>query len=1058
MINDQMMETRVFSHSGIQSVGDALRSYRCSYYLLFIIYLLWSPLDASAEDYAFRLKNTLAFQRTAETVEVAVPEDIDLSATALYTESGTAVPFEVAGERVIRFQATVAAGSTAGFVLREGTPVAPTKVTYAAVKSPSSRADIAWENDLCAYRMYSTVLLKNEPNTAQGVDVWFKKKAVPVIDDMYNLSNYHNESQCGVDAYSVNGKRLGCGGTAAVVGGHLQMHNPYSSCTLGDQSALRSGFTTTYENVSIDGATYTKTLTVETTAGALLNKGTVRFDGPAKTFRLAVAVYQHTDMTHIVNGNAFTEVPGLVGWAEAKSEGSITSAGARFFQGAYIPSGEPSGTVTTEVIDDHLCLTVDYTVGTELTFYFGGGWNIFPAGRYDGDEDWFEALSQFKQATENPLTLTSMQVLPQKDDVMNILNTVNQTWQAKNPTHGNYFWNRAVYHIGNMAAYDVTGEEQYLNFSTAWANKSNWWGATGTNKANWKYATYGEGADWVLFGDNQVCFQVYADLYNLDPLHDQKKIERALEVMGYEISTDNEDYLWWVDGLFMVMPIMTKLYHITGDQTYLDKMYAYWRWYTERMFDDEEDLYYRDAEYVYPAHKTLQGKKDFWARGDGWIFAAFAKVLDELPADDAHREEYISYYRRMAAALKRCQQAEGYWERSLIDPDQAPGYETSGTALFAFGYAWGIRNGILSEMEYGSTLERAWNYLTTIALQEDGTVGYIQPIGSKAIPEQILYPTSYSDFGVGAFLMAASEMSRMAVGSESLPKLRMTSAALIDATHIRVGFNLQPNEEEALVAAHYTLRSVLVGDPYLSTDTPVDAADIEVAADGTVTITLAEALDYGLYTLSVADIHSADGGEMADKQRRTLLRTVPLDGKQTGVTLSAIGSQTGNPYSNANDNSLSTRWSQEGTNQWIRYDLKALKSVYAVDVAFYNGNQRVFYFKVQTSTDNKTWTDATGDIISSGLTNEMERYRFEPVEARYVRLLCSGNSTNKWNSPTEIRVRFDEIDGIGDINSPFTIHHSQGDGSVYDLSGRRVANDKLPRGVYIIHGKKVLKK
>ena len=165
-----------------------------------------------AADFTFRLKNTLAFQRSGETVEVVVPEGTDLTQSSLFDEAGSEVPFEAVDAQTIRFQANVSPGATAGYVLHEGSPVAPTKLTYAAVKSPSSRADIAWENDLCAYRMYSTVLLKNEPNTAQGVDVWFKKKAIPVIDDMYGLSNYHNESQYGVDAYSVNGKRLGCGG------------------------------------------------------------------------------------------------------------------------------------------------------------------------------------------------------------------------------------------------------------------------------------------------------------------------------------------------------------------------------------------------------------------------------------------------------------------------------------------------------------------------------------------------------------------------------------------------------------------------------------------------------------------------------------------------------------------------------------------------------------------------------------------------------------------------------------------------------------------------------
>ncbi len=999
------------------------------------------PALTSATDFTFRLKNTLGFTRSAETVEVNVPEGTDLTNSTLTSENGDVVPFEAIDANAIRFRATVARGTTVGYALTPGSHEEPSKATYAAVKMPSNRADIAWENDLCAYRMYSSVLLKSEPNTAQGVDVWFKKRITPVIDEMYNLSNYHNESQYGVDAYSVNGKRLGCGGTAVVENGHLVMHDPYNTCEITEQTALKSAFTLKYNNVKANGQAYTKTLSVETKAGALLNHATVRLDGPAATLRLAVAIYQHTDMTHLVEGLAYTDVPGLVGWAEAKSEGSITSAGARFFQGAYVPA---EFNPATEVIDNHLCLVVDYKVGSELTFYFGGGWSIFPEGRYTQDDEWFEALCRFKQTVEQPLAVTSMHDVINRDDIIAIINTVNDTWQERNATHGDYFWNRAVYHIGNMAAYEATGDQRYIDFSTAWAKKSNWWGATGTNKSQWQYKTYGEGANWVLFGDNQVCFQVYIDLFNLDPAHDQKKIERALEVMGYEISTPANDYLWWVDGLFMVMPIMTKLYHVTGDATYLEKMYAYWQYANSIMYDDETGRYFRDAKYVFPTHKTNSGKKDFWARGDGWIFAAFAKVLSELPSTDSHRVEYIAYYRRLAAALKACQQDEGYWTRSLLDPAQAPGRETSGTALNAFAYAWGIRNGILDELEYGETLERAWHYLSTTALQEDGTIGYIQPIGENASPNTTVKATDYHDFGVGAYLLAAAEMSRLAVSNLELPKLRMTNAALdaADPYKVYVSFNLQPDAEEAAEESHYLLN----GNP-LAID--------EIKIDGTeVTIHLTDSIDYGLYRFSVEDIHSFEGGEIAQNQQRTLLRTVPLDAKQTGITISAIGSQTGNPYGNVNDGKLSTRWSQEGANQWIRFDLKSVKSIWAVDVAFYNGDTRVFYFKVQTSTDNRTWTDATGDLVSSGMTNEMERYRFEPTEARYVRLLCSGNSTNNWNSPTEIRIRFDELDAIDDITAK--IPECSSSEAIYDLAGRKT--DSLRKGLYIINGQRVFVK
>lgn len=954
--------------------------------------------EPEVQEYEFRLKNVLGFDRSGETVEISVPEGMNLSLFALQDEQGATVPFEVTDEGKARFQATVGRGATAGYHFVPGTPTLPSTLTYAAVKDESTRADMAWENDLCAYRMYSSVLLSRESNTAQGVDVWQKKQSSPVIDQMYQLSNYHNENQYGVDAYSVNGKRLGCGGTAAVVDGHLQMHDPYSTCRQDERGALAQDFTLTYDDVEVDGDAYTKTLRVQTTAGALLNKATLRMEGPEKNIRIAVAIYQHTDMSINVAGTDFTDVEGVIGRAEANSEGSITSTGARFYQGAYVPGQN----VTTEVIDNHLCLVVDYTPGTDLVFYFGGGWNIFPEGRYGSDADWFAALEEFKQTVENPLTGTGFHNLPVKDDVLHVLNTVNETWQQRNPTHGNYFWNRAVYHIGNMAAYKATERQDYLDFSTAWAQQNNYWGAPGTDKTQWIYDHYGEGGNFVLFGDNQVCFQVYADLYNLEEEKDEQKIARAKEVMEYEVSTSNVDYLYWVDGLFMVMPVMTKLYGITENGQFLDKMYRYWRYGTDLMCDKSGDeatgLYYRDANYVYPAHTTGNGKKDFWARGDGWMFAAFATVLSELPEDDSHRAEYISYYQRMAQSIKECQQDEGYWTRSMIDPSYAPGYETSGTALFAYGYAWGINNGILSEEEYGETLEKAWEYLTGTALQSDGTVGYIQPIGERADPNQTLTAQNYYDFGVGAYLLAAAEMSRLAIGDLELPKLRVSSARMDDANVVTVTFNSAANAEEAVETEHYKIDG---NDIVVST--------IEMMDESTVTITLGSPLDYGRYTLTVEGIHSAEGGEMAEGQVRTLLLTVPLSPVQDGVTVTAIGAQSGNPAANAIDNDLGTRWSQQGEAQWLQVDLGSVQAVEAVDVAFYQGAARVAYFDVQISQDGTVFSTVLSEQQSSGMTEEIERYRLpETTEARYVRVVCNGTTAGDWNSITEVRVRVRE--------------------------------------------------
>ena len=67
------------------------------------------------------------------------------------------------------------------------------------------------------------------------------------------------------------------------------------------------------------------------------------------------------------------------------------------------------------------------------------------------------------------------------------------------------------------------------------------------------------------------------------------------------------------------------------------------------------------------------------------MFAGLAKVLQDLPENDVHRAEYITIYQAMAKSLATAQQEEGYWTRSLLDPVQAPGRETSGQLSLLMG-------------------------------------------------------------------------------------------------------------------------------------------------------------------------------------------------------------------------------------------------------------------------------------------------------------------------------------------------------------------------------------
>lgn len=355
--------------------------------------------------------------------------------------------------------------------------------------------------------------------------------------------------------------------------------------------------------------------------------------------------------------------------------------------------------------------------------------------------------------------------------VLKKIEKVNDYWQANNSPQCRAFWDNAAYFTGNMEAYRLTGKAQYYEYSEKWCRHNNWMGATSNDKSRWRYKTYGEGNDFVLFGDWQICFQTYIDMYNLVPA--DYKVARAIEVMSHECSMEDNKFWWWADALYMVMPVMTKMYLLTGEVKYLDKLHENFLWSDSLMWDKEAQLYYRDGKYIWPKVTTAcDGGKSFWARGDGWVLAGLAKVLADMPRDYQHRPIFVQRFQQLAEGVARCQQPGGYWSRSMLCEDDAPGPETSGTAFFCYGLLWGVNHGYLDKAQYAPVIEKAWNYLSTKALQADGSISYVQPIGEKPDPTKIVDARSQAPFGTGAWLLAACERVRYLDGTASQQPLQ----------------------------------------------------------------------------------------------------------------------------------------------------------------------------------------------------------------------------------------------------------------------------------------------
>ena len=149
----------------------------------------------------------------------------------------------------------------------------------------------------------------------------------------------------------------------------------------------------------------------------------------------------------------------------------------------------------------------------------------------------------------------------------------------------------------------------------------------------------------------------------------------------------------WCDALFMAPPVWIGLAAATGDRRYAEYAHAEFKATRDYLYDREERLFYRDSRFF--EQRDSNGRKLFWSRGNGWVFAGIARVLERLPASDPARPMYEELFKEMAAKLKAVQKPDGYWAPSLLAAPEATPPESSGTGFFVYGMAWGIAAGLL---------------------------------------------------------------------------------------------------------------------------------------------------------------------------------------------------------------------------------------------------------------------------------------------------------------------------------------------------------------------------
>jgi len=324
-------------------------------------------------------------------------------------------------------------------------------------------------------------------------------------------------------------------------------------------------------------------------------------------------------------------------------------------------------------------------------------------------------------------------------------------WQLANPDKSDRTdWLWGAFYVGLTELYKITNDQRYLN----------------------ELINVGETAKWqpmndVFHADRLTITDVWASLYDITKnpeTIDKTKfvldvyVKRGFKNANISIDADKNPHRfeWWTwcDALYMAPEVFAHMTKITGDKKYLDYMNTHWWKTSDYLYSKEDSLFYRDDSFFGKISKN--GKKVFWARGNGWVVGGLARVLDLMPENYPDRPKYETQFKQMTTKLLTLQRPDGLWTVSLLDPEELNQGETSGSAFYTFALAWGINNGLV-DVKYKPNVIKAWTALTN-RVNNQGRLGYVQQVAAKPFP---FFDYEWHVYATGTYFMAGKEMLKL---------------------------------------------------------------------------------------------------------------------------------------------------------------------------------------------------------------------------------------------------------------------------------------------------------
>ncbi|MCR4612378.1 MAG: DUF4861 domain-containing protein [Bacteroidaceae bacterium] len=392
------------------------------------------------------VQNPLGHDRTQEMVEVdaaKVHKQLHTDMQLVVTDAdGREIPSQLTWNGRLIFQPAVGAKAKSVYYIKAGHPQAYQSRVYGR-QYPERVDDLAWENDLVAYRTYGPALQKSGER-AWGYDIWNKRTDRLILEERYSLEldpevanvsrklrkmgreplaqelyyavSYHVDHGNGMDCYKV-GPTLG-GGTTAVLsqsGDEIQYPHCYVAYEILDRGPLRFTVRLTYAKETVGGHPYTETRLISLDAGSHMNRCIVSYEGLPANWPIATGIIIHNEnpSAYVLNAKA-----GYMGYEDLGDVNQYREAWRerlnKDFGKTYVGTVCTTQPATMEFRSGeglpgaigHILSLTKYQPKTDYTYYFGTAWSRNPSTNFQDLAAWEAYLSRFTEQVRKPLKVS----------------------------------------------------------------------------------------------------------------------------------------------------------------------------------------------------------------------------------------------------------------------------------------------------------------------------------------------------------------------------------------------------------------------------------------------------------------------------------------------------------------------------------------------------------------------------------------------------------------------------------------------------------------------------